>query len=83
MVSAIRNIEGALGDGVKAPRDSEVKNIPVARKSIVAARPLKAGETIGPDDITAKRPGSGRAPVEYWSLLGTQSARPYDTDDQL
>jgi N-acetylneuraminate synthase len=83
MVSAIRKIEGALGDGVKAPRDSEVKNIPVARKSIVAARPLKAGETIGPADITAKRPGSGRAPIEYWSLLGTKAARPYDTDDQL
>jgi N-acetylneuraminate synthase len=83
MVSAIRNIEGALGDGVKAPKDSEVKNIPVARKSIVAARPLKAGETIGSDDITTKRPGSGRAPVEYWSLIGTTLARPYDTDDPL
>jgi N-acetylneuraminate synthase len=83
MVSAIRNIESALGDGVKAPRDSEVKNIPVARKSVVAARPLKAGETIGPDDITTKRPGSGRAPIEYWSLIGTKAARPYDTEDQV
>lgn len=83
MVSAIRNIEGALGDGVKAPRDSEVKNIPVARKSIVAARSLKVGETIGPDDITTKRPGSGRAPIEHWSLIGTTLARPYDTEDQL
>jgi len=83
MVSAIRNIEGALGDGVKAPKHSEVKNIPVARKSIVAARPLKAGETIGPDDITTKRPGSGRAPIEYWSLIGTTVARPYDTEDPV
>jgi N-acetylneuraminate synthase len=83
LVSAIRNIEGALGDGVKAPRDSEVKNIPVARKSIVAARPLKAGETIGPDDITTKRPGSGRAPIEYWSLIGTTLTRPYDTEDPV
>ena len=83
MVSAIRNIEGALGDGVKAPKDSEVKNIPVARKSIVAARSLKAGETIGLDDITTKRPGSGRAPIEYWSLIGTSTTRPYDSDDPL
>jgi N-acetylneuraminate synthase len=83
MVSAIRNIEGALGDGVKAPKDSEVKNIPVARKSVVAARPLAAGQILGPDDITTKRPGSGRPPVEYWSLLGTAVTRPYDTDDQV
>jgi N-acetylneuraminate synthase len=83
MVTAIRNIEGALGDGVKAPKDSEIKNIPVARKSIVAARPLKAGEILGPADITAKRPGSGRSPIEYWSLIGTAATRPYDADDQL
>ena len=83
MVSAIRNIEGALGDGVKAPKDSEVKNIPVARKSIVAARPLKAGETIGPDDITTKRPGSGRAPIEYWSLIGTTLTHDCDTEDPV
>jgi N-acetylneuraminate synthase len=83
MVSAIRNIEGALGDGVKAPKDSEVKNIPVARKSVVAARPLAAGQILGPGDITTKRPGSGRSPIEYWSLLGTVATRPYDTDDQL
>jgi N-acetylneuraminate synthase len=83
MVSAIRNIEAALGDGVKAPKDSEVKNIPVARKSIVAARPLKAGETIGPDDITTKRPGSGRAPIEYWSLIGTKLTHDCDTEDPV
>jgi sialic acid synthase SpsE len=83
MVSAIRNIEGALGDGVKAPKDSEIKNIPVARKSIVAARPLGAGEVLGPADITMKRPGSGRSPIEYWSLVGTTVTRPYDAEDQL
>ena len=83
MVSAIRSIEGALGDGVKAPKDSEVKNIPVARKSIVAARPLAAGQIIGADEITAKRPGAGRPPIEYWSLIGTTATRAYDTDDGL
>jgi N-acetylneuraminate synthase len=83
MVSAIRNIEAALGDGVKAPKDSEVKNIPVARKSIVATRPLAAGHILGPDDIATKRPGSGRSPIEYWSLLGTAATRSYDTDDQF
>jgi N-acetylneuraminate synthase len=42
-----------------------------------------AGETIGPYDIAAKRPGSGRAPIEYWSLIGTKTAQPYDTEDQV
>jgi N-acetylneuraminate synthase len=83
MVSAIRNIEAALGDGVKAPKESEIKNIPVARKSIVAARSLNAGEVLGGTDITTKRPGSGRSPIEYWSLIGTTTARRFDTDDQL
>ncbi len=83
MVSAIRNIEGAIGDGVKTPKNSEIKNIPVARKSIVAARPLQAGDVIGAADMTTKRPGSGRSPIEYWSLIGTTAARPYDTDDPL
>jgi N-acetylneuraminate synthase len=83
MVSAIRNIERALGDGIKAPKASEVRNIPVARKSVVAARPIEAGQTLGPDDIATKRPGSGRAPIEYWSLLGTTASRPYERDDQI
>jgi N-acetylneuraminate synthase len=83
MVSAIRNIERAIGDGIKVPKNSEIRNIPVARKSLVAARPLKAGETIGPADIVAKRPGSGRPPLEYWSLIGSRATRPYDADDPL
>ncbi len=83
MVTAIRNIEGAIGDGVKTPKNSEVRNIPVARKSIVAARPLKAGDVISATDITTKRPGSGRSPIEYWSLVGTTAGRAYDADDPL
>ena len=68
---------------MKAPKESEIKNIPVARKSIVAARPLNAGEVLGGADITTKRPGSGRPPIEYWSLIGTTTVRRFDTDDQL
>lgn len=81
MVSAIRNVEAALGDGVKAPKESEISNVPVARKSLVAARALKAGETIGPDDITTKRPGAGRPPIDYWSLIGTAASRALEPDD--
>ncbi|MGT2501564.1 N-acetylneuraminate synthase [Bradyrhizobium guangxiense] len=83
MVAAIRNVEHALGDGVKAPRESEIRNVPVARKSIVAARALKAGETIGPADITAKRPGAGRPPIDYWSLVGTAAPRALEPDDPI
>lgn len=83
MVIAIRNVERALGDGVKTPKGSEIKNVPVARKSIVAARALKAGETIRPADITAKRPGAGRPPIDYWSLVGTVAPRALEPDEPL
>jgi N-acetylneuraminate synthase len=83
MVTAIRNVESALGNGIKAPMESEVRNIPIARKSLVAARALKAGDTIQPGDITCKRPGSGRSPIEHWSLVGTTATRSYDEEDPL
>jgi N-acetylneuraminate synthase len=83
MVSAIRRIEGAIGDGIKTPKNSEIRNIPIARKSIVAARALQAGHVIGPDDITSKRPGSGRPPIEHWSLIGTTAPRRFEPDDPL
>lgn len=83
MVSAIRCIEQARGDGIKAPRNSEIKNIDIARKSIVAARTLKVGDVLAPEDLTCKRPGSGRPPIEYWSLIGTRVIRPYDEEDPL
>ena len=83
MVSAIRNIERAIGDGIKTPKDSEIGNMPIARKSLVAARPLRAGDVLRPDDIACKRPGSGRPPIEYWSLIGTTVTRPYDPEDQI
>lgn len=83
MVSAIRNVEAALGDGVKTPKESEIGNVPVARKSIVAARALKVGEIIGPADVTAKRPGAGRPPIDYWSLIGTAAPRALEPDDPV
>ncbi|MCK1621421.1 N-acetylneuraminate synthase [Bradyrhizobium sp. 147] len=83
MVAAIRNVERAIGDGVKTAKESEIRNVPVARKSLVAARALKAGETIGPADITAKRPGAGRPPIDYWSLIGTAAPRALEPDDPL
>lgn len=83
MVSAIRRIEIAIGDGIKTPKDSEIKNIPIARKSLVAARAMPAGQVLQASDIASKRPGHGRPPVEYWSLIGTSLLHPVDEEDPL
>jgi N,N'-diacetyllegionaminate synthase len=76
MVRAIRNIELALGDGVKQPTPSEQKNITVARKSIHLARPLVAGQVLTEADLVMKRPGSGISPM----LLDLVTGRPLAVD---
>lgn len=70
MVKAIRNLEVAMGDGIKRPSESELKNIKIARKSIHYTRDLKAGTVIQVDDLIMKRPGSGISPMLYEQLLG-------------
>jgi N-acetylneuraminate synthase/N,N'-diacetyllegionaminate synthase len=70
MVSAIRNVEAALGNGIKAPSASERKNVGIARKSIHAARALAAGETLTEDTLEMLRPGDGLSPMLLPQLLG-------------
>lgn len=82
MVRAIRNIEQALGDGIKRPSPSEAKNRPIARKSLVAARPIRAGEPFTPENVTAKRPGTGLSPMRWDEVIGRFAVRDY-TDDEL
>jgi len=77
MVSAIRNVEKALGDGVKRPTVSEVQNKNIARKSLVAVQPIKKGQVITAEDIAVKRPGGGRSPYDYWQVIGQQSQQNY------
>ena len=81
MVTAIKNVEKALGDGCKRPMPSEIPNIPVARKSIVAARAIKAGEILSADNLAAKRPGTGMSPMLWPRLLGRAASRDYNQDD--
>ena len=81
MVSAIRNIEQALGEGVKQPSKSEKKNIPISRKSIVAKKPIKKGEPFSEDNLTVKRPGTGISPIEWDRLIGYRSNKAYSIDD--
>lgn len=83
MVAAIRHIEQALGDGVKRVTDSERANIAVARKSIVAARPIRQGETLTEDNLTVKRPGTGISPMEWESVVGKAACRDFNTDEQI
>jgi N,N'-diacetyllegionaminate synthase len=76
MVLAIRNIEEALGDGVKAPSFNEAKNLPIVRKSLVAVQPIKAGEPFSNQNIGAKRPGTGISPMRLDEVVGKLA--PYD-----
>lgn len=83
MVAGIRNIELALGDGVKRPSPSEAKNLPVARKSLVAARPIRAGEPFTQDNLAVKRPGTGVSPMRLNEVLGRVAGRDFQTDELI
>lgn len=83
MIRMIRDVETALGDGIKRPLSSEWKNRPIARKSLVAGRPIRAGEVFSATNLTCKRPGNGRSPFDFWTVLGTPAERAYDQDDAI
>ena len=84
MVSAIRNIEKAVGgDGTKHISDSERKNIVVARKSIVAARNIRVGELLTEDNLTVKRPGTGISPMRWEEVVGTKAIRNFQEDELI
>ena len=81
MVAAIRNIELALGSAEKVVSASESKNMPIARKSIVAARDIRRGEILTEENITVKRPGNGISPMRWDEVIGTAAVAdfPYDS----
>ena len=83
MVKAIRDVERALGHSRKGPTSSELKNIPAARKSLVARVPIKWGETFTADMLDIKRPGTGMAPINYWDCIGRRATRDYHADDLI
>lgn len=83
MVSAIRNIEQAMGDGEKKVTVSEGKNIAIARKSIVAACPIKKGEILFEENLTVKRPGTGISPMRWEEIVGTIAIRDYNEDELI
>ncbi|MDH5716995.1 MAG: N-acetylneuraminate synthase [Spirochaetia bacterium] len=83
MVNAIRNIEKALGHGIKKASDSEIKNISIARKSIVASKDIKKGEPFTKLNITAKRPGNGISPMRWDEVIGREAINNYKKDEQI
>ena len=83
MVEAIRHVETALGDGVKRPAKSELANLQVMRRSVVATRDLEAGTVVGAKDVTIKRPGTGIAPADLNKIFGLKLARTVKFDEAI
>ena len=83
MVKAVRNIEIALGNGIKSPTESEKRNRIAARKSIVAARRINAGEHYSEENMTVKRPGDGITPMAWSRLIGHVAPRNFEVDEPL
>lgn len=83
MVRCIRNIEVALGDGIKRPTEAEMLNRTVVRKSIVAAKSIEAGEILSSHNLTVKRPGTGISPMHWDDIVGRIARRRYEADEVI
>ena len=83
MVDAVRHVEAALGDGRKHVTASEALNKPIARKSIVAARAIAAGEVFTAENLTTKRPGDGISPMRWYEVLGQTAKRDFAEDEKI
>lgn len=83
MIKGIRDIELALGNGLKGPRPSEIKNKSVARKSLIAEQVINQGTIFSQNNVTIKRPGLGKSPIHYWDLLGSEAKQDYQIGDLI
>lgn len=83
MVTAIRNVESALGNGKKMPTKSEIKNISAARKSIVAKGNIKKGDIFTENNLMVKRPGDGISPMRWDEIIGKRALRDFKEDEKI
>jgi N,N'-diacetyllegionaminate synthase len=83
MVKAIRNVEVAIGDGIKKPTDAEKKNMDIVRKSIIAKRDIKKGELFTEENLTVKRPGNGLSPMRWFEVIGQKAPRNFKEDELI
>ena len=83
MIAGIRAVEISLGHREKRPSAAELKNIGIARRSLVASREIQKGELLGPDNLVVKRPGTGINPMRYWEICGRPASRYYLADELI
>jgi len=83
MVKEIRNVEKAFGNGIKEPQEAEIKNIEIARKSIVAKCNIKKGEIFNEQNLACKRPAKGISPMKWDEIIGTAAKKDYKTDELI
>jgi len=83
MVDAIRNVEVALGDGIKRPSASELRNMSIVRKSLVAIRAIRTGEPFSSDNVGTKRPGNGISPMRWDEVMGRPAPRDFCVDELI
>ena len=83
MVSAIRNVQLAMGDGIKRPSPSEAKNKPTVRKSLVAAKQIRAGEQFTAENVGVKRPGTGISPMRWDEVVGKHAVKDFSVDELI
>jgi N,N'-diacetyllegionaminate synthase len=83
MIDGIRNVELAMGNGIKRIMPSEIENLPIARKSIVTKQPIKLGEIFSEVNLTTKRPASGVSPMQWDLILGRKALRHYESDELI
>lgn len=83
MVTSIRNVEKALGSTIKQPSPSEIKNIEIVRKSIVAKSNIKKGEILTEENLYTKRPGNGINPLYWYELIGTKAVKDFREDELI
>jgi len=81
MVKAIRDVEKIMGNGIKSPQLSEIKNKEIARKSLVSLKAIKEGDVFTVDNLGIKRPGLGISPFQYWDFLDQKSHSYYNKDE--
>jgi N,N'-diacetyllegionaminate synthase len=83
MVTAIRNVEVAIGDGEKKPTEAEKKNMAIVRKSIIAQKDIKKGDLLTEENLTVKRPGNGISPMKWFEVIGQKAPRNFKEDELI
>ena len=83
MITSIRTLEEAMGNGIKIPSATELDNAKVARKSLIAKVKISKGELLTEENVTTKRPGDGISPMKWDNVIGTRAIREFAEDEKI